>query len=334
MERDRARRSGLNYHALILFSICAYAGCAEEPRPASPRDATPAGPSSESTGSPPPPPAAEAGGAGGGSGFPQHKDDHPRPTDKAEAPKRDDDADKKAEEAKDEAPRKGTDNGHSQPTPSAVRPGHAPGIPPEVGMLEAAKAQAEEGLKKAEVAFNKPKSMRLGDTVPVQLRLSRSSAADALKKGITGPGSVEVAEILVSRLVVARLAGAGFDVKAGVGSDRPQAVKADGVNYWEWDVTALAPGKHELHLTVSSIVRVEGTEAEDQILSLDEPIDIEVTWSQRVSGFLGSNWQWLWTVVVIPAGGYLITKRRKGSDARDASKPAASDPGDAPRPLG
>ncbi len=319
MDRSRARPRRLDHLVGLLCCLCTCGGCSEESRiEAPPRDEKPAGTTGLPPDSAPPHPAAKKSIADGGPGEsapPQPKEARPRPTEKAEAPAK-----------KAEAPTEKVYLEAVPPPPpptSVARPESGQGTPKAAAAtLESARAQAEEALKKATVAFNKPGSMRLGDTVPIQLRLSRSSAPDALTKKITGPGPVETAEVVVSKLVVARLSGAGFEITAGVGSDRPQAIKPAGDNYWEWDVTALSPGKHELHLTVSSIVRIEGTEAEDQILSYDEPIDIDVTWGQRLAGFVGSNWQWLGTVVVIPVGGYLFSKRRRGTSPTAGPPPA------------
>jgi hypothetical protein len=47
------------------------------------------------------------------------------------------------------------------------------------------------------------------------------------------------------------------------------------------------------------------------IRTFEETIAVNVTLSQRVSSFFANNWQWLWTAILIPIIGWLISRRRR-----------------------
>jgi hypothetical protein len=63
-------------------------------------------------------------------------------------------------------------------------------------------------------------------------------------------------------------------------------------------------------------VNVGGTESTYTVQTFERVLEIDVAWSDRVSGFLSGNWQWLWTAILLPVGAWLLQRRRR------ATKPA------------
>ena len=47
-------------------------------------------------------------------------------------------------------------------------------------------------------------------------------------------------------------------------------------------------------------------------MTFDRVINVEVTWNQWIFQFFNDDWQWLWTALMVPIGGWLW-KRKKGS---------------------
>jgi len=47
------------------------------------------------------------------------------------------------------------------------------------------------------------------------------------------------------------------------------------------------------------------------IRTFDRRVMIQVTWAKRLSGFLGQNWQWLWTAILLPLVAWLWGKHNK-----------------------
>lgn len=175
--------------------------------------------------------------------------------------------------------------------------------------VEEAKERNLKRLQNAKIAYNTPERIRLGRSVSVQLKLSTSVSAEALKKTITEPGKKEGTSVQVSEAMVASLVGDdGLTVIRTVGTDHPQEVDPDGINTWEWSVKGTSPGTHHLHLTLNAVVRRDGLDVDSQVQTFNRAITVEVTLMERVAGFFGNNWQWLWTVAVVPAAGIAYSR--------------------------
>lgn len=81
---------------------------------------------------------------------------------------------------------------------------------------------------------------------------------------------------------------------------------------------ATSAGRHRLHLTINAVVRRDGLEVDTQVQTFDRTITVEVTLVQRPAGFVGGNWQWLWTVVVIPAAGIAYSRLGRKKNPPDS----------------
>ncbi len=177
----------------------------------------------------------------------------------------------------------------------------------------------------ANIAFNAPNPMRFQRRVEIQLLLSSEESMDELIKRLAAPGSREAAEVKVSSRMKANLTGRGFDVVA----IRPeeQAVGTSGTTEWRWEVTPTSDQSQGLlHLTLTALVAVDGSPVPVAVRTFDRWVAIEVTWTQRLSAFVGDYWQWLWAAVLVPLGAGIWRKikayRRLSSPS--ARVPAAS----------
>ena len=192
------------------------------------------------------------------------------------------------------------------PPPPPPGPGPGPPPPPNIDVIL-------EGLTFANVAFNAPTELHLGDTAVIELLVSGERPIRELKEEIRERGEREGGRIQVSDVVEARLTGLGFRIQAI--SDERQPVRRAGVTRWSWEIEPVETGALRLHLTISAIVDVAGSESTYTIETFRRELDVRVTWSERVSGFVGSNWQWLWTAILLPIGAWLLQRRRKAKAA-------------------
>ena len=102
----------------------------------------------------------------------------------------------------------------------------------------------------------------------------------------------------------------------------PRRISDEGVYSWQWDVTAKSTGNHKLHLVVTAVVESGGIISADDVLVFDTPITIDVTLRQRVASFVGSNWQWLWAVLLAPLAAFVVARfRGKDRGSSFADKP-------------
>ena len=160
-----------------------------------------------------------------------------------------------------------------------------------------------ESLKLGTIAFNAPSSMNLKDLAQIQLLLSMEKSIEELSDMVTAAGEKEATRIRVSNRMEAHLSGAGFQITAVTPEE--QAITSKGNTEWKWEVKPVNPGLHLLHLTLTAIFNVDNTSMRRAIRTYDKTIEVEVTWDQRVSGFIGKNWQWLWATLLIPIAGFL-----------------------------
>jgi len=170
-----------------------------------------------------------------------------------------------------------------------------------------------QGLPTGNIAFNAPTSMILGNTYGIHLLLSARHSVQQLqaelRQRVAGQDVLQGAQISIAPEMEARLTGQSFAITA-VTPER-QLVSDQQETDWQWDVTPNREGTQELHLTVSVMLNVDNGSLPRAIQTLDRQISVQVTWGQRLSGFLGTNWQWLWAVVVAPLAAWAWQRFKK-----------------------
>ncbi|MGH9351039.1 MAG: hypothetical protein ACRD2G_02590 [Terriglobia bacterium] len=173
--------------------------------------------------------------------------------------------------------------------------------------------RALQSLPKGHIVFNAPGAMILESSYEIYLLLSPQesiqSLQQSLRQQIQGQQNLEGVTIDIAPEMEARLTGEDFTVTAV--TPETQAVSGQGETEWRWYVKPLKAGTAELHLTLSAILQVNGSSMPRSIQTFDRRIPVQVTWNQRISGFVSGHWDWLWTVIIIPIGAWLWGKKRK-----------------------
>jgi hypothetical protein len=162
----------------------------------------------------------------------------------------------------------------------------------------------------------------------VVLRPSASDSIDDLKqkiKEVKEAGEVKVEPVDVSQRMEALVFSTpepAFDVSSITGESQ-QPIISEGDTAWRWKVVASNTGDKDLHLKVSiglsspqegesfSFRPVEGFPVSF------EKISVKGTQWQNASNFVGSNWQWLWTAILVPLVVFLWGRRRRSSKSGD-----------------
>ncbi len=176
--------------------------------------------------------------------------------------------------------------------------------------------QIFENLSIGNIAFNTPSAMRLDETASIELALSPTKALAELKQAVQEPGRIETAEIKISEFMEAKLVGLGFEIR----EVRPtrQFVSKTEDTLWKWDIKAIKPGRQRVNLTLNVIIEDRGREITRALQTFTKDIEIEVSFSSRVKGFVENNWQWLWATLVVPIAAWLWRRysvRKKQSDS-------------------
>jgi beta-lactam-binding protein with PASTA domain len=203
------------------------------------------------------------------------------------------------------------------PLPSPARPpSSAPEAPPVSAPPTASIDELLARLGRANIAFNAPKQLQLHEIAVIQLLLSVREPIEALQRDLQGPGERIGAEVRISTEMEAHLSGTGFKVEP-ITPER-QAISEKERTEWSWQVEPTRTGVMHLQLTLSANLDVAGRSVPRTIRTFEQRIDVEVTWRERTLAFIGGNWQWLWTAILIPlfAWGYRRLRRR-GSRRRE-----------------
>jgi len=175
---------------------------------------------------------------------------------------------------------------------------HAPGLIDEI----------RANLQHGQIAFNTPEEMELKETTKIELYLSLKESIEELKKKIKSPGKKESYPVEVSSVMRAILNGNGFKIKPITLEE--QAVSDKDVTRWSWQITALEPGQQTLHLTIYAILFLDKMNVPREIKTFEKEITVRVSWNKRIMWFLKNNWQWLWTVILVPLAGWFWKKRK------------------------
>jgi hypothetical protein len=186
------------------------------------------------------------------------------------------------------------------------------------------------GVVKGNVAYNTPpQEMRWKDSADMELVLSpsTSNSMEELKqkiKEVKEAGEVKVEPVDVSQrmeAVVFSTPEPAFDVSSITGESQ-QPIISEGDTAWRWKVVASNTGDKDLHLKVSIGLASHQGESlgfrpvEGFPVSF-EKISVKGTQWQNASNFVGSNWQWLWTTILVPLVALLWGRGKRSNKSGD-----------------
>jgi len=219
------------------------------------------------------------------------------------------------------------------PPPEAVEPDatEKTKAKPESSDKDKAYLAALAQVKAARAAHNAPDELRLGESAHVHLVVSEDGHDAELRATVKGSsdlriGTIHVADVKVTPNLRAELTGGDFEIDRIAGKE-VQYYHPDLRNHWEWVVKPEQIGNLELRLVLYA--EILGDERGHMLKSYALPMRVHVTAGDRISSFLQSNWQWLWSALLVPVAGFLWARRRRilRSAVREAREIAAEDDG-------
>jgi len=192
--------------------------------------------------------------------------------------------------------------------------------PPVQGPASAAFGSAMDkllgGLKSANIAFNVPSPMNIDDTRKVVLELDFNKTGSELASEITEVGKKLTDTVSVAETMTAHLKGDDFTIT-------PLAAETQSPSYtrtttWMWEVKPKTFGTLALYLTLDADFATKEETRHWHIQTFSKEIKVKV-WPASVEGaekFVASNWQWLWTALLVPVGvwAYAWFRRKKADD--------------------
>lgn len=171
-----------------------------------------------------------------------------------------------------------------------------------------------EHLSWANIAFNTPEDMLIDDSRVIKLLLSATKNGEELKQLFQGEGSIETSEVEIFDQMEAVLVAPEFQITK-ITPERQQ-ITIDEETIWKWEIKPLKLGKQRLHLAINMIVSVGGKEQLRSVHTYEKEIEVNVSMYTRISTFIGNNWQWLWTTILIPIVPWVWSRRRKKNEER------------------
>jgi hypothetical protein len=182
----------------------------------------------------------------------------------------------------------------------------------------------EKTFRMAQASYVIPATMTAGESAHVHLDLSFQRSLDELRAELQKhlPGAEVVTTTLrTSSVAQARLTGQHFQITAVTPEEQPVGAST---TTWEWEVTPDSGGRRPLHLSVDAVFSIGADTRRWTINTFERDVLVRVSVARRVTDFVGGNWQWLWTAIVVPAGGWILIKRRAKRGAAPRRRRAPS----------
>lgn len=206
--------------------------------------------------------------------------------------------------------------------PHPTTPAPAPPPPTVTTPQEIARIIDEEigKLPTGTIVYNPPKEMTVGISERVEARISREEFHEELIQGLKGRGVPKVEDIEVGTAMKVRLIGDKFNILSL--SDEEQLVASSKYTQWAWDVIPLKAGSQVLHLSVTVIVPIPGHGDRQRTWPvIDKEINVKVNATHTMANWLGNNWQWFISTIIIPIvwkGIDIIKKRKRNVKKQDS----------------
>jgi hypothetical protein len=162
-------------------------------------------------------------------------------------------------------------------------------------------------LSPGTVVWTTPQKMSAGDTLPSELRIAARGHDAGVPQDVTGVTTTASLEHITPAME-ARMAGSGgVEVKAL--TPDTQSVAGGPFAVWRWDVTGKSSGT--LTLTViAHLTYPDGRDIPKVVKTETRKVEVATNPLAKLSAFVGSNWQWLMSVIVIPLALYFWKGRR------------------------
>ena len=171
---------------------------------------------------------------------------------------------------------------------------------------------------KSNITYNVPRSMKLDETIVIELLLNPSKSVEELTTPLINnlglPTSTLDPDILVSheggeqiimgadisitdrmKAELKSLAPGAFTIESL--SDAEQLISSSDTTRWRWSVTANEEGTRTMSLVISMLLinKIDGEDYWMEVGAYDTDIVVDVTASQRLESL---NWEWIFGIVI------------------------------------
>lgn len=214
-------------------------------------------------------------------------------------------------------------------TPSKATPGPPdplPNLTPEPASIDVLRRRVQRPIDRilkrlplTNIAFTAPTSLRLDETTVVELRMSDQESITELKAELRDVGMLEGAQVRASNRMEATLTGIDFKIQQVTPTQQPVGA----ITEWQWQVQPTATGKRHLDLTLTALVAIEGEQTRYAVRTFERTLEVRatpVTQGTKAKRFFESNWQWLWTALIIPLVAWYGRRRATRRSAEETNE--------------
>ncbi|MCK5720912.1 MAG: prepilin-type N-terminal cleavage/methylation domain-containing protein [Gammaproteobacteria bacterium] len=164
----------------------------------------------------------------------------------------------------------------------------------------------EQELAIGSLAIGSPSSMQLNEIERLYLLLDLEKEIGDLFLSLPEGHEKKGAKVKMSNRMQASLYSHNFDIK----NETPtiQAVSTHKTTQWKWTLKPKEAGDHEVTVTLSALIPVQGESTPLVLKSYKKKITVTVTNKTKIWKFLKDNMGWLWAPLSAIAAGlfYLI----------------------------
>lgn len=164
-------------------------------------------------------------------------------------------------------------------------------------------------LFSAKLAFAMKDKANINEDIKAQLLIDPREEIKNLENQLTVDGAPLVKTIKVSKIVKATLTAPDFDITKI--TEEEQVLSDAGPTEWLWKLSPKSSGKHEVNLSVTAVVKLDGRESKHHLRTFDKTVTVEVTSKQLIIDWLEENYKWIISTLIIPVFVFLFKEKFK-----------------------
>lgn len=153
-------------------------------------------------------------------------------------------------------------------------------------------------LMQASTVFAIPSTANISQDIRAQLLINLGRDLDELSSQLTAAGSQIKNKINVSKIVIAKLDAADFEITNITPTE--QAISDTDSTEWLWNLRPKRAGNLQVNLSITAVVFVGEKSTAYHIKTYDQVVNIEVTIPQLLTSWLAKYWQWIISTMVLP----------------------------------
>lgn len=203
----------------------------------------------------------------------------------------------------------------SPPAPLRPLPMAAPPPPPPLSFPKSqnqntkSKETVSSKLVNANLAFAIKDQANIKEDIKAQLLIDFNQSTKELEDKLSVKGVKISQPIEISEIVKATITAPNFDISKI--TEEEQIISDYKPTEWLWILKPKSIGTHEVNLSVTALIKINGKETKHHLKTFDKNILIEITEKQIVVNWVEENWKWLISTLILPLIVFFYKRNKK-----------------------